>query len=44
MDFKTRVTRIGNHALNTEDQMLVLFGESVTQEIAENINKSRIFR
>ena len=35
MEFKTKITRIGNNALNNDDQLLVLFGDSVTSEIAE---------
>ncbi|MCT6893582.1 MAG: PTS sorbitol transporter subunit IIA [Bombilactobacillus mellifer] len=34
MKFKTRITRIGNQALNKDDQMVVLFGDNVTGEIA----------
>ncbi|BDR58835.1 PTS glucitol/sorbitol transporter subunit IIA [Xylocopilactobacillus apicola] len=35
MEFKTKITRIGSDALKAEDQMIVLFGTAVTDEIAE---------
>lgn len=34
MKYKTKITRIGTEALKAEDQMIVLFGNEVTNEIA----------
>lgn len=35
MNFETKITRIGDSALKIEDQMVVIFGQNVTDDISE---------